>query len=143
MKKDGAEAEIKDFLNSKGISIVGLSAIRQLPRVPEDFFPESILGGAKSFICYGVPIPKGIINANKHDMALYWRYCNILYRSLDTISNQLCLLLEEKSHSAIPVYGCYPWKVLRFQYMGAIRGKWWALSFGGFYPWFTGLKKQV
>lgn len=43
MKKDGAEAEIKNFLNSEGISIMGLSAIRQVPRVPEDFFPETIV----------------------------------------------------------------------------------------------------
>jgi hypothetical protein len=112
MQKGGIEVEIKDFLTSKGIPIMGISAIRQLPEVPEDFFPDSILKGAKSFICYGVPIPKGIINADRHDMALYWRYCNMLYRSLDITSNQLCLLLEGKGHSAIPVYGCYPWKVV-------------------------------
>ncbi len=130
MKKDGVEAEIKDFLDSKGISIMGLSAIRQLPRVPENFFPETILRGAKSFICYGVPIPKGIINANKHDMALYWRYCNMLYRSLDTTSNQLCLLLEEKGHSAIPVYGCYPWKVVGPKFWGLLPLVYWAEEAG-------------
>ncbi len=43
MKKNGAEAEINKFLNSKGISIMGISAIRPLPRVPEDFFPETIV----------------------------------------------------------------------------------------------------
>jgi epoxyqueuosine reductase QueG len=130
MEKDGIEEEIKDFLSTKGIPIMGISAISQLPRVPEDFFPDTILKGAKSFICYGVPIPKGIIKANRHNMALYWRYCNMLYRSLDITSNQLCLLVERKGHLAIPVYGCYPWKVEGQKFWGILPLVYWAEETG-------------
>ncbi|MBW2115250.1 MAG: hypothetical protein JRH04_10475 [Deltaproteobacteria bacterium] len=58
MKKKNTEAEINNFLKGQGIPISGISAIWQLPDVPEVFSPEAILKGAKSFICYGVPIPK-------------------------------------------------------------------------------------
>jgi len=112
MKEKSIEAEIEGFLTTQGIPIAGISAMCQLPTVPEDFSPQTILKGAKSIICYGVPIPKGIIYADNNDLALYSRYCNMLYRSPDMASNRLCLLLEEKGNSASPVYACYPWKIV-------------------------------
>lgn len=130
MKKMSHEAEIKDFLNIKGIPIVGISAICNIPTVPEDFSPKTILKGAKSIICYGVPIPKGIIYADNNELALYWRYCNMLYRSLDMTSNQLCLLLEEKGHLASPVYGCYPWKIVDHEFWGLLSLVYWAEQAG-------------
>ena len=61
MKKKNTEVEINNFLKGQGIPISGISTICHLPDVPEAFSPEAILKGAKSFICYGVPIPKGVI----------------------------------------------------------------------------------
>jgi len=93
---------IKDFLSGEGIPIMGIAAMCQLPSVRGNFSPETILTGGKSIICYGVPIPKGITYADDNDLALYWRYCNTVYRSLDMASNKVCLLLEEKGHLASP-----------------------------------------
>ena len=126
MKKKSIEDELKNFLNCKGMTIMGISVICQLPTVPEDFSPKTILKDAKSIICYGVPIPKGIIYADNNDLALYWRYCNMVYRSLDMVSNQLCLLLEEKGNSASPVYGCYPWKIVDHEFWGLLPLVYWA-----------------
>jgi len=126
MKEKSIEAEIEGFLATQGIPIAGISAMCHLPTVPEDFSPQTILKGAKSIICYGVPIPKGIIYADNNDLALYWRYCNMLYRSLDMASNRLCLLLEEKGNLASPVYGCYPWKIVDQEFWGLLPLVYWA-----------------
>jgi len=91
MKKN----EVIEILGSKDIPITGVSALCELPSVKEGFSPTDILEGAASIICYGVPIPKGIIYADSNDLALYWRYCNMIYRSLDIASIQLCLALVQ------------------------------------------------
>jgi len=74
MRKKGIEAQIKGFLTGKGIPITGISAMFHIPKVPGDFSPQTILKGAKSIICYGVPIPKGVIYADSDNLALYCRY---------------------------------------------------------------------
>ncbi|KYK37306.1 MAG: epoxyqueuosine reductase [Theionarchaea archaeon] len=124
------EVKIKDFLTSEGIPLTGIAAACSLPSVPEDFSPQTILNNAQSVICYGVPIPKGIVYADKHGLALYWRYCNMTYRSMDIISNKLSLFLEESNHSATPVYGCYPWKVRTREFWGLIPLVYWAEEAG-------------
>ena len=130
MKKKSIEAEINNFLNYKGITITGISGICALPRVSDDFSPNTILREAKSVICYGVVIPKGIIYADNNNLALYWRYCNMVYRSLDMVSNQLCILLEEKDNFATPIYGCYPWKLVGHEFWGILSLVYWAEQAG-------------
>ena len=130
MIKKSIEVEVKDFLNGEGIPIMGISAMCQLPSVPEDFSPQAILKGAKSIICYVVPIPKGVVYADNNDLVLFWRYCNMVYRSLDMASNKLCLVLEEKGHSASPIYGCYPWKIVNREFWGLLPLVYWAEQAG-------------
>jgi epoxyqueuosine reductase QueG len=130
MKRMGNETEIRGFLNSNGIPMMGISAVHELPRVPEDFSAKTTLEGAKSIICYGVPMPLGIIHGSNNDLALYWRCCNMLYRSLDTISNRLCLMLEEKGYLANPVYGCFPWKLVNEKFWGLLPLVYWAEQAG-------------
>lgn len=124
------EVKIKDFLNSEGLPLTGIATAHSLPSVPEDFSPQTILTNAQSVISYGVPIPKGIIYADNHGLALYWRYCNMTYRFMDIVSNKLSLLLEENSHSAAPVYGCYPWKVVNREFWGLLPLVYWAEQAG-------------
>lgn len=121
---------IKDFLSGEGIPIMGIAAMCQLPSVRGNFSPQTILTGAKSIICYGVPIPKGITYADENDLALYWRYCNMVYRSLDIASNKVCLLLEEKGHLASPIYSCYPWKIVDRDFWGLLPLVYWAEQAG-------------
>jgi len=130
MTEKSIEVKVKDFLNDEGIPIMGVAAMRQLPSVPEPFSPQAILNGAKSIICYGVPIPKGVVYADSNDLALYWRYCNMLYRSLDIASIKLCLVLEERGHWASPIYGCYPWKIVDREFWGLLPLVYWAEQAG-------------
>lgn len=130
MLKRSFEVEIKDFLKDKGIPLMGIAAVERLPSVSEEFSPQTILENAKSIICYGVPIPKGIIYANNNSLALYWRYCNMLYRTLDMVSNRLSLVLEEKGYLTVPIYGCYPWKIVKREFWGLLPLVYWAEQAG-------------
>ncbi len=130
MSEVTCQAEIEDFLSMEGIRVVGVAAARSLPTVPSEFSPETLLAGARSVICYGVPTPKGVVHAGRDGLSLYWRYCNMLYRSLDTIANGLCLLLEEGGHCACPAYGCYPWRVVDGEFWGLVPLVYWAQEAG-------------
>lgn len=121
---------VKDFLGVSGSPVVGISPASRLPSVPVDFSPQHILHPARSVICYGLPIPRGILHAENHSLALYWRYCNMVYRALDTCANRLCLFLEEQGLVASPIYGCFPWKVVGREFWGLLPLVYWAEQAG-------------
>ncbi len=104
MSKESLESEVWNFLRSEGSHLIGIAGVHGLPNVPETYSPQTILKGARSVICYGVPIPKGIIYAERDALLLYWRYWGITYKSLDAIAHRLCFMLEEKGYRAVPPY---------------------------------------
>ncbi len=109
---------------------MAIATTRRLPSVPEDYSPAAVLAGARSIICYGVPIPKGIIHADDDNPDVYWRYCNMVYRSLDMTSNKLCVALEGAGHLASPIYSCYPWRVMNREFWGRVPLVYWAEEAG-------------
>ena len=130
MKEQSIKDEISRFLHNEGMSIFGVAAVKQLSSLPEKFSPQMLLEGARSVICYGVHIPKGIIYAENNNLTLYWRYCNTQYRTLDSVSNRLCLFLEEKNCSAVPVYSCFPWRIVNREFWGHLPLVYWAEEAG-------------
>ena len=110
MKEKSIKNEIGSFLHNEGISILGVAAAKHLPSISESFSPQTLLEGARSVICYGVQIPKGIVYAKSDNLTLYWRYCNMQYRTLDSVSNRLCIFLEEKNCSATQFIVVFPGK---------------------------------
>ncbi|MFH1349539.1 MAG: 4Fe-4S double cluster binding domain-containing protein [Pseudomonadota bacterium] len=124
------ESDVRDFFSTRNVQAVGIASTIQHPSVPVEFSARVILEGARSFICYGVQIPKGILHAGSHALPLYWRYCNMSYRFLDTTSNQLCLLLEDKGYTSVPIYGCYPWKIVDGKFWGVMPLVYWAQQAG-------------
>jgi epoxyqueuosine reductase QueG len=117
---------VMDFLNERGIRLIGMAEATQIPSVPADFSPHSLLRNARTVICYAVPIPKGVVYAERNALELFWRYSNMVYRTLDGTTNQLCVTLEESGHKASPVYGCFPWKLAGRQFWGMIPLVHWA-----------------
>ena len=79
--------EIISFLGKRGISLSGISEPKELSKIPAQFSPQSILKNCRSVLCYAVPIPKGILRAETDSSLLFWRFSNITYRFLDTVSN--------------------------------------------------------
>lgn len=126
----GMEKEIEGFLIDRGIPFMGIAVPRELPSVPGDFSPVSILGNTASVVCYGVPIPRGVIHADRDALASYWRYCNMTYRWLDSTANRLCVMIEQTGHLAGPIYGCFPWRLFGNKYRGLLPLVYWAEEAG-------------
>jgi epoxyqueuosine reductase QueG len=126
MSEKNMNKRIKDFLTHRKIDLMGIAKPTHLKSVPDNFSPNLILKDAQAVICYGVPIPKGIIHATEIDLALYWRYCNTTYRYLDQIANDLCILLEDEEYLAVPIYSCYPWKIRNRKFWGLLPLIFWA-----------------
>ncbi len=118
------------FLTQRGIMLFGAAAPRKLDEVPDRFSPENILPGARSIICFAVPVPRGVMLAESNFSLLFWRFCNITYRFLDTVSNELCSLHEHKGITAVPAYSCFPWKVLEDKFYGLLPLALWARECG-------------
>lgn len=130
MLRNSIEVEIRDFLVGDGFPIFGVAAVTKLSSLPVEFSPQALLEDAKSVICYGVPIPKGIIYAKENSLALYWRYCNMSYRILDSASNKVCIFLEGKGYPTVPIYGCYPWRIVNREFWGLVPLVYWAEQAG-------------
>lgn len=120
---------VQQILNAE-VSLSGAASICSLPQVKTQFSPQAVLKTSKSILCYGVPVPKGIIHADNYAHLLYWRFCNMAYRSLDMLSNKISLLLEQKGYITTPVYGCYPWKVVHREFYGCVSLVHWAEKAG-------------
>ncbi len=130
MKGQNVRDDINGFISGEGLSIYGVAAVKQLPKIPESFSPRALLKNAESIVIYGMQIPKGIIYAERNSLDLYWRYCNMQYRLLDSVSNKLCSFLEEKHRWAIPIYSCFPWKVVNREFWGHLPLVFWAEEAG-------------
>ena len=129
MKHD-SKYGISDFLRKEGISIFGVAAVRQLQSIPNSFSPQVLLKGAKSVICYGTQIPKGLLYVESNSLDLYWRFCSTQYRMLDSVSNRFCLLLENNGFQATPIYSCFPWKIENREFWGHLPLVYWAEEAG-------------
>jgi epoxyqueuosine reductase len=112
--------EIMSLLGKRGISLFGISESPELAEIPVQFSPRSILKDCRSVLCYAVPIPKGILHAENDSSLLFWRFSNMTYRFLDTLSNEICMLLEAHGHLAAPVYSCFPWKIYEKKFYGLL-----------------------
>ena len=126
MKEQSVKYEINSFLRKEGMSVFGVAVAKRLPSISKGFSPRALLKGAKSIICYGIQIPKGLAYAESNSLDLYWRYCNTQYRVLDSVSNRVCLFLEERNCSATPIYSCFPWKVVNREFWGHLPLVYWA-----------------
>lgn len=128
--KEPIGREINNFLRNEGVSTFGVAAVKNLTSTPKNVLPQALMEDAKSVICYGIQIPKGLIYAKSSIMDLYWRHCSIQYKTLDSISNRLCLVLEEASCLAIPIYSCFPWKIVDREFWGTLPLVYWAEEAG-------------
>ena len=130
MKEQRIKKETVSLLRNEGMSLCGFAAIDHLPSRLENLSSKIPLEDARTVICYGIPILKGILYAKSNNLDLYWRYCNMQYRTLDSMSNRLCMFLEEKNCSATPINSCFPWKVENREFLGLLPLVYWAEEAG-------------
>ncbi len=126
--------EIFTLLRDEGLTIHGVASANKSPSASmpatQELSPQSLLEDAKSVICYGVEIPRGVLYAPSKNLSLYWRYCNMQYRTLDSISNRLSSHLEQSGCLAAPIYSCFPWRVEHREFWGNLPLVYWAEQAG-------------
>jgi epoxyqueuosine reductase len=108
-----ATERIFDVAQSEGVPVMGTAACGEMERELPGYRPQDLLRGARSLICFGLPVPDAVYFAGAHGMETVWRSQNLLYRRLDTLSLAVAEILEEGGARALPIYGCLPMAVNR------------------------------
>jgi epoxyqueuosine reductase len=98
---------------TEGAPVFGIGPCQGLQNEPEGYRPSDLLPGARSMICFGIPVPRGVYQAGPHMTELIWRSQNLLYRRLDTLAMAFAREMEARGARAVPVFGCCPMAVNR------------------------------
>jgi epoxyqueuosine reductase QueG len=100
--------EIHKIAESERIPVLGIGPASKMANESPGHRPEDLLPGARSLICFGIPVPRQVYRMPTYGLETIWRSQNLYYRRLDTLSIRLAALLEESGEQAVPVYGCMP-----------------------------------
>jgi len=123
MKK--TEEELKKFFLQNNIPVFGIGKASPLENEPSGYRPSDMLDSAKSILCFGIPVPKGIFKCQGRSESMYWRAASIYYRNIDAVLMQACSIIEEKGEVAIPIYTCFPYDIKGkgdfWGYMGLVK----------------------
>jgi len=103
--------EIKKSILQNNVPVFGISAAESLQNEPRGYRPSDMLPQARSILCLGIPIPRGIFRCKERSEWMYWRAANIYYRTIDAILMKVCSILEAKEEVAVPIYGCFPYDI--------------------------------
>ncbi|MFH1243308.1 MAG: hypothetical protein V1689_13225 [Pseudomonadota bacterium] len=102
---------LRSFFDQNNIPVFGVATVDSLGAGQSDYMPSDLLESAKSILCIGVPVPKGIFLCSKNSEQMYWRTVNVYYRHIDAALINACRIIEERNEIAVPVYGCYPFDI--------------------------------
>lgn len=96
---------------SEDIPVFGMGSSMEMENALAGSRPTDMLPGARSMLCFAVPVPRAVYEAPTHRIEAIWRAQNLYYRRLDTVSLRMAQLLEESGARAVPAYGCCPMAV--------------------------------
>ena len=100
--------EIRKIAEGENIPVLGLGPASKMANETPGHRPEDLMRGARSLICFGIPVPRQVYRMPTYGVEAIWRSQNLYYRRLDTLSIRLAALLEGSGEQAVPVYGCMP-----------------------------------
>ena len=103
--------ELKRLSAQNNIPVFGVAKASSLENEPSGYRPSDMLDSAKSILCIGIPVPKGIFKSGERSSWMYWRAANIYYRNIDMVLTLAASIIEEKDEVAVPVYGCFPYDI--------------------------------
>jgi epoxyqueuosine reductase QueG len=103
--------EMTNLLTQNNIPIFGITGTKSLENEPSGYRPSDILASAKSVLCLGMPVPKGIFKCQERSEWMYWRAASIYYRKIDGVLMRACSIIEEIGEGAIPIYTCFPYDI--------------------------------
>jgi epoxyqueuosine reductase len=99
---------IRKIAEGEHVPVLGIGPASKMANELPGHRPEDLLPGARSLICFGIPVPRQVYRMPTYGVETIWRSQNLYYRRLDTLSIRLAALLEENGEQAVPVYGCMP-----------------------------------
>jgi epoxyqueuosine reductase QueG len=99
---------IRKIAEDENIPVFGIGPASAMADEEPGHRPQDLLPGARSLICFGIPVPRGVYQMPTYALETTWRSQNLNYRRLDTLSMRCAALLEENGAQAIPTYGCMP-----------------------------------
>jgi epoxyqueuosine reductase QueG len=103
--------EIKKYIFQNNFPVFGISAVESLQHEPRGYRPSDMFPQARSILCLGMPVPKGIFKSEERSEWMYWRAANICYRTIDAVLIGVSSLIEEQGEVAVPVYSCFPYDI--------------------------------
>jgi epoxyqueuosine reductase QueG len=103
--------EMTNLLARNDIPVFGITNASSLQDEPSGYKPFDMLAQAKSLLCIGMPVPRGVFRCGERSEWMYWRAANIYYRTIDATLMKVCSILEAGEEVAVPVYGCFPYDI--------------------------------
>jgi epoxyqueuosine reductase QueG len=103
--------KMKELFSKENIPVFGIGKAALLEHEPPGYRPLDILPQARSLLCLGMPVPRGVFKCGERSEWMYWRAANICYRTIDAVLIGVSSLIEEKGEVAVPVYSCFPYDI--------------------------------
>jgi epoxyqueuosine reductase QueG len=103
--------EMKKLFTQNNIPVFGIAKASDLENEPSGYRPSNMLDSAKSILCLGIPVPKGIFESVERSEWMYWRAASIYYRNIDAVLMPTARIIEEEGETAVPIYGCFPYDI--------------------------------
>jgi epoxyqueuosine reductase len=102
-----------NLLSQNHIPVFGIAKASSLENEPSGYRPSDMLASARSILCLGIPVPKGIFKSEERSESMYWRAASIYYRNIDMVLMRACSIIEEKGEGdvAVPIYACFPYDI--------------------------------
>ncbi|MGO9117309.1 MAG: hypothetical protein ACLQPD_06810 [Desulfomonilaceae bacterium] len=97
--------KIEAFFLANNINVFGTAPASYLETESSGYRPSDVLPGARSILCLGMPVPRGIFKCVGKAEQMYWRSAAIYYRHIDAMLIQAAVIIEEQGDTAVPVYG--------------------------------------
>ncbi|MFH0844999.1 MAG: hypothetical protein V1930_05940 [Pseudomonadota bacterium] len=97
--------KMKKIFDQNDIPIFGMANSELLENRPPGYRPSDLLSSARSMICMGIPVSKGVFQCGERSNRTYWRTANIYYRFIDAVLLQVSRVIEEEGDVAVPVFG--------------------------------------
>lgn len=105
------EHDVATALKDEGVGLWGIGPSELMEDERPGYRPSDLVSGARSLLCFGIPVPRGVFEQQRHVVETNWRVQNLYYRKLDGLSVRLAARLEEEGERAAPVFGCMPLEV--------------------------------
>jgi epoxyqueuosine reductase QueG len=103
--------EMTKLFSQNNIPVFGMAKAKSLENGPSGYRPSDMLASAKSILCLGIPVPKGVFKCQQRSEWMYWRAANIYYRNIDAVLMQACHMIEGEEEVAVPIYSCFPYDI--------------------------------